>query len=114
MGSKKRVGTTPKRWRTDNRTYSLERVRCGKENCKCARGQLHGPYWYAYWIEGGKPKSQYIGKRLPRGVKVQMESGKRESDKSHAQLAFFIRRRPWETDDPNQVRSQVLCSAFQP
>jgi hypothetical protein len=50
----------------DNRTYRLEGIRCGKEKCKCAQGQLHGPYWYAYWSEGGKTKTQYIGKKLPQ------------------------------------------------
>jgi hypothetical protein len=49
----------------DNRTYRLESIKCGKEKCKCAKGKLHGPYWYAYWSEHGKTKSQYIGKRLP-------------------------------------------------
>ena len=38
-------------------TYQLERIRCGKQNCKCAKGALHGPYWYAYWSEDGKTKS---------------------------------------------------------
>lgn len=51
-----------------NKTYRLEGVRCGKNGCKCAEGQLHGPYWYAYWTEGGRTRSQYIGKKLPRGV----------------------------------------------
>jgi hypothetical protein len=55
--------------RTAHKTYRLERVRCGKESCKCAEGQLHGPYWYAYWSEGGKTRSQYVGKQLPKGVK---------------------------------------------
>lgn len=55
--------------RTAHLTYRLERVRCGKKGCKCAEGKLHGPYWYAYWTEGGKTKSQYVGKRLPKGVK---------------------------------------------
>lgn len=49
----------------DRRTYRLERVRCGKEQCKCASGKSHGPYWYAYWSEGGRTMSQYIGKKLP-------------------------------------------------
>jgi hypothetical protein len=49
----------------DHRTYRLEGVRCGKENCKCAGGDLHGPYWYAYWSEGGRTKSAYVGKKLP-------------------------------------------------
>ena len=34
-------------------------VRCGKDNCtKCP----HGPYWYAYWREGGQRRSRYVGK----------------------------------------------------
>lgn len=63
-GSHKSTGRTAGR-----RTYRSEMVRCGKKGCKCADGKLHGPYWYAYWFEGGKTKSQYIGKRLPKGVK---------------------------------------------
>lgn len=52
-----------------NKTYRLEEVRCGKKNCHCVEGKPHGPYWYAYWTEGGKTRSQYIGKKLPRGIK---------------------------------------------
>jgi hypothetical protein len=55
--------------RTAPKTYRLERVRCGKERCKCADGHLHGPYWYAYWSESGKTRSQYIGKHLPKRIK---------------------------------------------
>jgi Family of unknown function (DUF6788) len=43
-------------------TYQLERVRCGKPTCKCLKGNLHGPYWYGYWLEGGRTKSMYVGK----------------------------------------------------
>lgn len=43
-------------------TYRQERVRCGKRSCtRCP----HGPYWYAYWREGGRVRSRYIGKELP-------------------------------------------------
>lgn len=51
--------------RTTYHTYRLEGVRCGKEKCRCASGELHGPYWYAYWSEGGRTRSQYVGKKLP-------------------------------------------------
>lgn len=54
---------------TARKTYRLELVSCGKERCKCVEGKLHGPYWYTYWSEGGKTRSQYVGKRLPKGVK---------------------------------------------
>ena len=36
-----------------------QHVRCGKPNCtRCP----HGPYWYAYWTEGGRRRSRYVGK----------------------------------------------------
>lgn len=42
-------------------SYRLEPVNCGKPGCtRCP----HGPYWYAYWREGGKVKSRYIGRKL--------------------------------------------------
>jgi hypothetical protein len=46
-------------------TYRLETVKCGKPNCKACP---HGPYWYAYFREGKKLKSRYIGPELPAGV----------------------------------------------
>jgi len=45
-------------------TYQLERIKCGKKKCKCTGGALHGPYWYAYFRQGGRLKSKYIGKTL--------------------------------------------------
>src|SRR5438477_5644648 len=78
--SKKRVRGTIKQHevlqahRTARKTYRLELVRCGKERCKCVEGKLHGPYWYAYWTEGGKTRSQYVGKRLPKGIKSSRDS----------------------------------------
>jgi hypothetical protein len=50
------------------RYLELERVKCGKKNCKrCASGELHGPYWYLYRPkENGKGRtSEYVGKVLP-------------------------------------------------
>ena len=45
-------------------TYRLEYVKCGAK-CKCNGGKGHGPYYYAYWREGGKLKKRYVGKELP-------------------------------------------------
>jgi hypothetical protein len=42
----------------DGVTYRLEKVRCGKPGCKSCP---HGPYWYAYYREGDKLRSRYIG-----------------------------------------------------
>jgi hypothetical protein len=43
---------------TDRQEY----VRCGKSGCRCARGHLHGPYWYRYQSVNGKLTSTYLGK----------------------------------------------------
>lgn len=46
-------------------TVVKEKVRCGDESCKCASGNpedRHGPYLYRYYREGGKLKSEYVGK----------------------------------------------------
>jgi hypothetical protein len=48
-------------------TFRQEAVRCGREGCG---GCPHGPYWYAYWREGGRLRSRYIGKELPASVEV--------------------------------------------
>ncbi|MBD2773216.1 DUF6788 family protein [Iningainema tapete] len=45
-------------------TYQLERVKCGKEGCKCTEAPIHGPYWYAYWRVNDRQKTRYIGKRF--------------------------------------------------
>jgi hypothetical protein len=70
LGRKKSGNTKSQRGAVKERragglTYRLERVRCGKENCKCANGELHGPYCYAYWSEGGRTRSKYVGKKIP-------------------------------------------------
>ncbi|MGF1666190.1 MAG: hypothetical protein ACFCVC_07930 [Acidimicrobiia bacterium] len=36
-------------------------VKCGKSGCVSCP---HGPYWYAYWSEGGRRRSRYIGRLL--------------------------------------------------
>lgn len=47
----------------DTPPFRLRRrlVRCGKPQC---RSCPHGPYWYAYWREGGRRRSRYVGKLL--------------------------------------------------
>jgi hypothetical protein len=35
-------------------------VRCGRPGCRCARGSLHGPYFYRFWRHGGRLRKQYV------------------------------------------------------
>lgn len=57
-------------------TYRQAAVRCGKGCGSCP----HGPYWYAYWKEDGRSRSQYIGRELPAEVAALL----READRAQA------------------------------
>lgn len=48
-------------------SYILQKVKCGKPTCHCAKpdGELHGPYWYLYTKRNGKSRSKYLGKNKP-------------------------------------------------
>jgi hypothetical protein len=46
-------------------TYRQQWVRCGKDCASCP----HGPYWYAFWREGERTRSQYIGRELTADVR---------------------------------------------
>ena len=35
-------------------------VRCGTAGCRCRRGELHGPYHYLFWREGGRLRKRYV------------------------------------------------------
>jgi hypothetical protein len=53
------------------RWYRLEKISCGKKSCRCARGELHGPYWYVYYRENGRMRCEYMGKSLPEHVRLE-------------------------------------------
>jgi len=36
--------------------------RCGKEQCRCKSGHLHGPYYYEFYSEDGRLRERYIRK----------------------------------------------------
>lgn len=46
-------------------SYLCQKVKCGKKSCKCAKGDLHGPYWYGYQRQEGKVTKKYFGKARP-------------------------------------------------
>jgi hypothetical protein len=68
-------------WEERNKTvvsvrYVQESTRCGKPTCKCAEGELHGPYWYRIETLGnGKRKKTYHGKKAaPRNGRLHPEA----------------------------------------
>lgn len=41
-------------------TLRAEYRTCGKSACRCTRGDLHGPYSYHRWREGGRQRRRYV------------------------------------------------------
>jgi hypothetical protein len=35
-------------------------VRCGRPSCRCANGELHGPYHYLFWRDSGRLRKRYV------------------------------------------------------
>jgi len=72
--------------------FSLVKIRCGKKECKCSRGELHGPYWYAYYSENGKTRCKYVGKTLPDIASI-LKFSKRLREKARKTRAQCIQIR---------------------
>lgn len=35
-------------------------VKCSTPNCRCRKGQPHGPYYYRFWREDGRLRKEYV------------------------------------------------------
>lgn len=68
-----------------------EAVRCGKENCRCAKGKLHRWYYYHYFrqFEDGewKLKKRYITRPKVKYLRRKIREKKRGENQTKAKLA---------------------------
>jgi hypothetical protein len=71
----KSVGALPK---TPFGSLHLEFKRCGRPNCRCRGGLLHGPYLYRRWRENGRQKKQYVPMKHLSEVALEMERERTE------------------------------------
>jgi hypothetical protein len=79
----------------------LQRVRCGKPGCRCARGELHGPYAYLFWREGGRLRKRYVRRERVAAVVALIAERRREAwmwrgavagaGRRHAELRAWLR-----------------------
>ena len=59
-------------------SVAAHRGRCGRANCKCARGELHGPYYKRYWIENGQRRKVYVRKSDASAVRAACDAYRSE------------------------------------
>lgn len=48
-----------------------EMKRCGRDNCCCTRGLLHGPYYNLYYRENGRLRKRYVRKSDVKAMQAQ-------------------------------------------
>lgn len=48
-------------------------VRCNHPGCRCAAGQLHGPYFYRFWREGGRLRKAYVPRSQLEAVRAAID-----------------------------------------
>jgi len=66
-------------------------IRCGKPNCKCAKGELHGPYYVQRWRSSGHKASKYIKKQDVLTAKLAVETYRRQQKQARRELQEALR-----------------------
>lgn len=73
-------------------------VKCGRANCKCAKGELHGPYHLLRWKVGEQKITRYVKKREEQEVFAavsaykQEQAEQRQTRERNSQLVREIRQ----------------------
>jgi hypothetical protein len=61
-------------------------VRCGKKNCKCARGELHGPYFYHFERVDGVLVKRYVKAKEVAEMRAACEARRRQDKQQRLML----------------------------
>ena len=69
----------------------LQRVRCGKPGCRCARGERHAAS-YLFWREGGRLRKRYVP---AAEAAVRAACAARRERERRAREALQAGRRQW-------------------
>lgn len=69
-------------------------VRCGRPGCKCAKGELHGPYYYRFYRERGRQHKAYVRPSDLDAVRAACEARRarrRESREAMVEVKGYFR-----------------------
>ena len=68
-------------------------VRCGRPNCRCTRGVLHGPYACLFWRESGRLRKRYL--RMAEAAAVRQEVTERRTARRELRELMRTSRQHW-------------------
>ena len=87
-----------------------EHKRCGKPNCRCAQGELHGPYYYRRWRdESGRQHKEYVPRE--RSEQMRRALAKARSDSLWVRLRE-LRKSIKELDGDSKIARQRAGEAL--
>jgi hypothetical protein len=68
-------------------------TRCGKPNCRCREGHLHGPYHALHWRDGMIQRRRYVRAADVAAVRAILEN--RRAQRQRERLALALSLRSW-------------------
>ena len=71
--------------------------RCGRVNCRCAKGELHGPYYRREYQDGGVRRKKYVRKAEVERVSIGCEARKRQESDQRREI-LRAKREAFEVD----------------
>lgn len=82
-------------------TVQLQRVNCGKPNCRCATGKLHAAY-YRFWRERGRLRKAYVRRSDVEQVRAACAAyAQKMAAADHAAAAILT------SPDADRVRKEI-------
>lgn len=66
-------------------------VRCGKKNCKCSRGELHGPYFYHFVRVDGVLVKRYVKAKDVVAMRTACETRQQQEKRQRLMLKTNFR-----------------------
>lgn len=67
-------------------------TRCGKPNCKCVRGELHGPYFYHFKRVNGVLMKRYVKKKDAYRMRAACEARRRMEKRDRSAHKLTVRQ----------------------
>lgn len=79
-------------------------VRCGKPNCKCSRGELHGAYYYHFVRVGGRLTKRYLKPAEVESVRSACLERQREEHERRSETDALWRKLRVMRDQLREIR----------
>jgi hypothetical protein len=83
-----------------------QKIKCGRPNCKCASGELHGPYFYYVWRVGTRQYKEYV----KRSDVAAFRAGIQEHRRRMAEIRAFNQQAKNDWRNLKEKLRQVLAA----